>query len=84
MGPVPTVSGEPAKAPRVGWAGGTRDVTHAVRSLSLYLRPPQAPAKPRNEGEPVRRAVPSYARRVKGERRERRDRSESDMNAGRK
>ena len=39
MGPVPTVSGEPAKAPRVGWAGGTRDVTHAVRSLSLYLRP---------------------------------------------
>ena len=25
VGPVPTVSGEPAKAPRVGWAGGTRD-----------------------------------------------------------
>lgn len=34
----------------------------------------------RSEGtvEPVRRAVPSYARRVKGERRERRDRSESE------
>ena len=34
----------------------------------------------RSEGtvEPVRRAVPSYARRVNGERRERRDRSESE------